>query len=221
MNKKDFIIVAVDGGAASGKSSTSKIISQRLSLLYVNTGSHYRTLTWAFIEAGLDPGDEPVIVDFLKDIPIGIRIEEQEARITLASRLPGEEIRSEPVNQSVSVFAAMPRIREFLLQHQRSYADLAREEGFAGLIMEGRDIGSVIFPEADYRFFMFADEKERTRRRALEGQVDSIGERDKLDQQRKIAPLTCPKGAIRVDTTHMTLEEVADFMTNAIQSGKD
>ena len=85
--------------------------------------------------------------------------------------------------------------------------------------MEGRDVGSVILPEADFQFFLFADEAERTRRRRGEGQVDSIRRRDQLDKGRKTAPLTCPEGALKVDTTHLTLQEVGDKLTDIILSG--
>jgi cytidylate kinase len=214
-----FIIVAVDGGAASGKSSTSRILGDRLNLLYVNTGAHYRSLTWALLEEGLTSDNETEVISYLQTIPIGVQIEGREARITLESKTIGEEIRSEPVNNAVSLFAALPAVRQFLLNHQRSYENLAREKGFNGLIMEGRDIGSVIFPEADFRFFMFADEAERARRRALEGQVDSIEKRDQLDKKRKTAPLLCPEGATKVDTTHLTLNEVVQKMVYIIHHG--
>lgn len=219
MMQNPFIIVAVDGGAASGKSSTSKILSECLNLLYVNTGSHYRSLTWALIQAGISATDGESVADYLQNIPIGTIIQDKEARITLESKILGDEIRSEAVNKSVSLFAALPVVRNYLLGHQRSYKKLAQESGFSGLIMEGRDIGSIIFPDANFRFFMFADEAERTRRRQLEGQVDSIQKRDQLDKQRKTAPLTCPQGAIKIDTTHLTLEEVAEKMRGIIQSG--
>ena len=219
--RDSFIVVAVDGGAASGKSSTSKILSKELNLLYVNTGSHYRSLTWAILQANIDPKDEAAISTYLETIPIGHLVEDREARITLESNVLGDEIRSEAVNNAVSIVAAIPAVRQFLLAHQRSYAELAQESGFAGLIMEGRDIGSVIFPDADFRFFMFADPAERARRRELEGQVDSIQKRDQLDQQRKTAPLTCPEEAIKIDTTHHTLEEVAEKIRHMIQSGKN
>ena len=158
MTNDSFIIVTVDGGAAAGKSSTSKLLSDRFNLLYVNTGSHYRSLTWASLNVGIQPTYESAVREYLKTIPIGISIEGKQAQITLESRILGDETRSELVNQSVSHFAALPCVREYLLSHQRAYAGLAKGKGFAGLIMEGRDIGSVIFPEADFRFFMFADE---------------------------------------------------------------
>jgi cytidylate kinase len=220
MKDDNFIIIAVDGGAASGKSSTSKILSQRLNLLYVNTGSHYRMLTWAILKAGVSVLDQDAIVSHLKTMDIGSRIEGKEAQITLDNKVPDQEIRSEQVNEAVSIIAAIPDVRQYLLTYQRSYEQLASESGFSGLIMEGRDIGSIIFPHADFRFFMSAEEGERSRRRKLEGQIDSIQKRDQLDSKRKIAPLTFTEGAILVDTTHLNLNEVANKMTELIHSGK-
>ncbi|HEX2862505.1 MAG TPA: (d)CMP kinase, partial [Lacunisphaera sp.] len=94
--------------------------------------------------------------------------------------------------------------------------DVARQHGFAGLVMEGRDIGSVIFPQADFRFFLHADPVERAKRRAAQGQQDSITERDRLDSSRKTSPLTCPSGAIDIDSTFLTLEQVVDQMAALI-----
>jgi len=105
-----------------------------------------------------------------------------------------------------------------LFDYQRAQVSVARKEGYAGLIMEGRDIGSVIFPDADFRFFLYADEATRAARRAKEGQTDSIAERDKRDSQRKTAPLTCPEGATRVDTGPLTLEGVVEHITQIIEN---
>jgi cytidylate kinase len=107
-------------------------------------------------------------------------------------------------------------VRSALLAYQRGQADVARERGFRGLIMEGRDIGSVIFPDADFRFFLHADPDERARRRAREGQTDSIAERDRLDTSRKTAPLTCPPGAIDIDSTHLSLDAVVERIAGLI-----
>ncbi len=221
MNGENFFIVAVDGGAASGKSSTSKILSARFRLLYVNSGSHYRSLTWAILRQGISLHQVNEIQVYLNRIPVGVRIEGNEAFITLENRISGEEIRSQPVNDAVSHIAAIPEVRKFLLPYQRSYVDVARKNKFQGLIMEGRDVGSVIFPEADFRFFLLADTAERARRRQREGQVDSIQKRDRLDKQRKTAPLTCPEGAIQVDTTCLSLQEVVDKLAEIIQTRKN
>ena len=214
------MVVAMDGGAATGKSSTSKILSSRLGLLYVNSGAHYRALTWAILQEGIPLDQLEQIEGFLKSLKIGVKIEENEAHITLWDRIPGKEIRSQAVNEAVSHIAAIPGVRKFLLPHQESYEDLARQRRFKGLIMEGRDVGTVIFPEADFRFFLVADKAERTRRRKGEGQIDSIGKRDRLDKRRENAPLFLSEGAIEVDTTHLTLPEVAKELTEFILAGK-
>ena len=220
MKGEAFIVVAIDGGAASGKSSTSRILSDRLGLLYVNSGSHYRSLTWALLEQGISAQQVDKIEAFLENLSVVAIIEGKEAYLTLDNRIPGEEVRSPRVNQAVSQYAAIPEIRQFLLPWQRSCVALARQHSFHGLIMEGRDVGSVILPEADFRFFLFADEAERTKRRQGEGQVDSIRERDQLDKGRKTAPLTYLEGAIKVDTTHLTLQEVGNKLTGIILAGK-
>jgi cytidylate kinase len=111
-------------------------------------------------------------------------------------------------------------VRTALLTYQRGQADVARAHGLRGLVMEGRDIGSVIFPRADFRFFLHADSDERVRRRAQEGQKDSVAERDRLDSQRKASPLACPPGAIAIDSTHLTLDQVVERMTAAIGAGQ-
>ena len=220
MKKEDFIIVAIDGGAASGKSSTSKILSDRLRLLYVNSGSHYRALTWAILQRGIPPHRVDKIEAFLNFLEVDYKIKGREAHMTLGACVPAEEIRSPEVNQAVSTIAAIRAVRKFLLPRQRSYVEVARQHAFDGLIMEGRDVGTVIFPKADFQFFLLADEAERTRRRQWEGQVDSIRERDRLDKERKTAPLIHSEGAIKVDTTPLTLQEVADKLTGIILAGK-
>jgi cytidylate kinase len=107
-------------------------------------------------------------------------------------------------------------VRAALLTYQRNQPAVAAEHGFPGLIMEGRDIGSVIFPRADFRFFLHADPAERARRRACEGQQDSIAERDRLDSSRQASPLTCPAGAIDIDSTHLSLAQVVARMAALI-----
>lgn len=220
MKGKDFIIVAIDGGAATGKSSTSKILSDQFGLLYVNSGSHYRALTWVILQEGISPHRADIIEAFLKDLDVDVQIEGREAHMTLGDRILREELRSNTVNEAVSHIAAIPGVRNYLLPHQRSYVKLARQPPFEGLIMEGRDVGTVIFPGADFRFFLVAAEAERIRRRLVEGQIDIIGKRDRLDAGRKTAPLIESEGAIVVDTTRLTLQEVADKLTDIIRAGK-
>lgn len=211
-----FIIVAIDGGAASGKSSSSRTLSDRFNLLHVDTGSFYRAITAEMLRRGVKAGDVPAVKAALASLPLGTRVAGRSAQMEIGGRVAGDEIRSREVNDHVSHFAAIPEVRGALLAYQRGQADVARAKGFRGVVMEGRDIGSVIFPDADFRFFLHADPVERARRRANEGHQDSITERDRLDSSRKTAPLACPPGAISIDTTHVSLPQVVEIMAESI-----
>lgn len=212
-----FLVIAVDGGAASGKSSTSRALSARFNLMHVDTGSFYRAITYKLLEAGVAPADDAALQAALERLQLGTRVDGRSARMEIGGWTPGDEIRSARVNENVSRFAALPPVRRFLLDYQRGQVGVARRHQFAGLVMEGRDIGSVIFPDADLRFFLEASPEARAGRRAAEGQVDQIHERDKLDRTRKTAPLVCPDGAIAIDSTHLTLEQVVDKMAAMIR----
>lgn len=216
MSSSPFLIVAIDGGAASGKSSSSRTLSERFNLLHVDTGSYYRALTAEMLRQHVRAHDLPAVRAALARLVLGTRVAGRSAVMILDGRATGDETRSREVNDHVSHFAAIPELRAALLAYQRGQADVARAHGFRGLVMEGRDIGSVIFPDADFRFFLHADPVERARRRAQEGQQDSITERDRLDSSRKTSPLTCPTGATSIDTTNLTLPDVVDRMANAI-----
>ena len=216
MPRKPFIIVAIDGGAASGKSSTSRILGERFNLLHSDTGSYYRAVTVEMLRAGASPDDLASVKAALAKLHLGTRIAGRSAQIEISGRVPSEEIRSKEVNGAVSHFAAIPELRAALLDYQRGQADAARKGGFKGLVMEGRDIGSVIFPDADFRFFLHADPAEREKRRVREGQHDKVAERDRIDSSRKTAPLSCPEGAISIDTTRITIAEVVDKMASIV-----
>ncbi len=216
MASSPFIIVAIDGGAASGKSSSSRTLSERFHLLHVDTGSFYRAVTAELLRRAIPAGDLEAVRRALAEITFGTRVQGRSAQMEIGGRVAGEEIRSREVNGHVSHFAAIPEVRTALLAYQRGQADVARAQQFRGLVMEGRDIGSVIFPDADFRFFLHADPEERARRRANEGQQDSIAERDRLDSSRKTAPLACPAGAVSIDSTHLDLPAVVDVMGKLI-----
>jgi cytidylate kinase len=211
-----FIIVAIDGGAASGKSSSARTLSERFNLLHVDTGSYYRALTAELLRRGVAATNLAGVKAALAGIRLGTRVDGRSARMEIGGHVAGDELRSREVNENVSHFAALPDVRAALLAYQRGQAAVARERGFRGLVMEGRDIGSVIFPDADFRFFLHADPAERARRRAQEGQQDAIAERDRIDSSRKTAPLACPVGAVSIDTTHLSLPAVVEKMAAAI-----
>lgn len=213
---KDFIIVAIDGGAAAGKSSTSKALSERFNLMHVDSGSFYRATTVKLLEAGVPAAPGEPLRAGLAALRLDTRIVGNAALILINDWLPDASIRSERVNQNVSSYAAIPEVRQFLLKYQRRQADIAKREGFAGLVMEGRDIGTVIFPHADLRLFLFADPVKRAARRAAQGQSDSIERRDQMDSSRKTAPLSVPEGATLIDSSEMTLEEVVENVSQLV-----
>lgn len=211
-----FLIIAIDGGAASGKSSSSRILADRFNLLHVDTGSFYRHITSELLRRGVPHTDLPALRRTLGELQFSTQLEGRSARMLIDGQPAGEEIRGEHVNSHVSHYAAIPDVRAALLGYQRGQTEVARRHGFTGLVMEGRDIGSIIFPDATLRFFLHADPAERAKRRAAEGRQDSIATRDQLDSSRKTAPLLCPPGAIDIDSTHLTLDQVVDKMAALI-----
>lgn len=211
-----FLIVAIDGGAASGKSSSSRILADRFNLLHVDTGSFYRHITYELLRRGVSPQDLTALRRTLAQLAFTTRLNGRSAQMLIGGEPAGDEIRGQSVNEHVSHYAAIPEVRSALLAYQRGQVEVARGHGFRGLVMEGRDIGSVIFPGARFRFFLHADPQERAKRRAAEGRQDSVAERDRLDSTRKTSPLTCPAGAIDIDSTHLTLEQVVEKMAALI-----
>ena len=211
-----FIIVAIDGGAASGKSSTAEVLSERFDLLHVDTGSFYRAVTAELLRRGVRPTDLAALRVALAALKFGTRVVCRRAEMEIDGRRAGKEIRSREVNDNVSLYSAIPDLRRTLLSYQRGQTEVARRQGFRGLVMEGRDIGTVIFPDADFRFFLQADPTERARRRVAQGQQDAIHERDRLDSSRSTSPLACPAGAMAIDSTRLTLDEVVARMAAPI-----
>lgn len=217
--KDNFFILTIDGGAATGKSSTARGIAHRLDCMHVDTGAHYRAFTLALINAGTHAKQPAAIDCALSQLKIGSHLNENSAQLTINGSPPiDSELRSERVNAQVSQFAALAPVRDKLFDYQRSLATYAHSQGFAGLVMEGRDIGSVIFPAAEHRFFLFADAHTRAQRRQSQGQQDAIDQRDQIDRSRAVAPLTCPAGAIQIDTSKQTLAEVIQCVIDHVQA---
>jgi cytidylate kinase len=208
-----FIIIAIDGGAASGKSSTSRALADRFNLLHVDTGSFYRHLTAELLRRGVNHGDPTAVANELSKLKFSTRLAGRSAQMLIDGHPAGEEIRDQRVNENVAHFAAIPKLREVLIDYQRGQVEVGRRYGFRGLVMEGRDIGSKIFPDADFRFFLFADPVERAKRRAAEGRQDAITQRDTIDSHRLNQSA---QGAIAIDSTHLTLEQVVDKLAGLI-----
>ena len=218
--KEPIQIIALDGAAATGKSTTASALALKLGYLHVDTGSHFRILCHHLIAHNYKPTDDTRSIEsLLEDFSVETEIIQGKAVLKIQNQLLEKEaLRSEAINQSVSQFASLAPIRTFLLEYQQSLKPFAQSQGYAGMVVEGRDIGSVVFPSADLKVFLYADEQTRIRRRQEEGQIDPIAQRDDLDSSRKLAPLTCPDGALELNTSLLSLEAVVDSIIQTIES---
>jgi CMP/dCMP kinase len=203
------VVVAVDGPSGSGKSSTSRGAAVRLGLRYLDTGAMFRAMTWFLLEKGVDLADPAKVAACVDEPVIGSGTDPLNPTITVDGVDVAAAIRSDHVNAAVSVVSAVPEVRARLLELQRAVI------GEGGIVVEGRDIGSVVAPDADVKLFLTADPSARALRRAAEeGGTDvaatqeSLLARDRIDSGRATAPLTMPEGAHHIDTTPFTLDEV-------------
>jgi cytidylate kinase len=192
-------VIAIDGPAGSGKSTVSRALAERLGVDRLDTGAMYRAVAWAALERGIEPTDRAAVAELARAMTIGIseRIEADGTDIT-------EAIRGPRVSRAVSAVAANPEVRTVLVQRQRQWV---AERG--GGIVEGRDIGSVVFPHADIKIYLTASADERARRRPEEG-ADAVARRDRLDSTRTASPLGVADGARVIDTTDRPVEEIVD-----------
>ena len=199
-----FDAIAIDGPAASGKSTVAKILARTLGLTMVNSGEMYRAVTLSVLQRGANPSSADEVLGILKELELACIVEDGASRILISGVHPGEALRSETVNASVSAVSAIPEVRRKLVGLQRSLLNQS------DLVMEGRDIGSVVFPETPYKIYIEASEAVRNKRRADEGLSDAVSERDRLDRTRKTAPLVVPDGAVLIDSSQMTINEVVE-----------
>ncbi|HEX2751388.1 MAG TPA: (d)CMP kinase [Verrucomicrobiales bacterium] len=197
-----MFVIAIDGPAASGKSSVSRLLARKLGCRYVNSGSFYRAITWAVLKEGIPLDDEAAISLFLTSLDIQCELEDGHTVILLNGSDPDLHLRDPEVNHSVSKVSSSPEVRRVLTEILRGLVD------GGSLVMEGRDIGSVVFPDTPYKFYIDASEEVRASRRAAQGETDSIARRDALDSTRKNAPLIISEDAHVVDSSHLTLEGV-------------
>ena len=203
--------IAIDGPAASGKSTVAKLIADRLGYTFINTGAMYRAITWYMLEQGIDPADTDAVLAALPSVPLSFG-KDGSRSIVLCNGSPlTEELTRQEVNDHVSTIAAIPEVRALLVNRQRDYN---RQEP---VVMEGRDIGTVVFPDTPFKYFVTASEEVRAARRAAEGLTDSIADRDRKDSSRATAPLAQAQDALLVDTSDMSIDQVVNFITDNIQ----
>ena len=205
------LVIAVDGTSGSGKSSTSRGVADRLGLRYLDTGAMFRAMTWWLLGEGIDVRDDAAVAAAADRPHIASGTDPLAPTITVDGVDVSVEIRSQEVTAAVSPVSAVPEVRARLLDLQREVI------GAGGIVVEGRDIGSVVWPQAEVKVYLSADPDARAARRAAEqGGTDlattqeSLLERDRIDSGRATAPLTMADGAVHVDSTHRSLDEVIE-----------
>ena len=202
-SQRDFHrVVAIDGPAASGKSSVARELARRLGFVYVNSGAIYRAITWHLLEKGITAEDFDGVVQALESASITNCLLGGDSRILIDNVDPAEHLRDSRVNESVARVSRLPAVREIVA---KKLHDNARSDD---LVVEGRDIGSVVFPNTPYKFYVDASPEVRLQRRAAQGERDEIALRDHADSSRPVSPLVIAKDAHVIDTSHLTVEKV-------------
>lgn len=208
---QEYRAVAIDGPAASGKSTVAKRLAASLGLVMVNSGAMYRAVTWQILQEGVDPTDPAAVIASLTEMEIDCGVDaEGLSTVSINDRLLTSELRSEAVNKNVSKVATIPEVRECLVAMQRAY----RETN--DVVMEGRDIGSVVFPDTPFKLYIDASEEVRSARRAKDGEADAVAARDAQDSQRKTAPLKIADGAVVIDSSHLSIDEAVEAALQAL-----
>jgi cytidylate kinase len=210
-SQRDFHrLVAIDGPAASGKSSVARALARRLGFVYVNSGAIYRAITWHLLKNGIDTEEIDRISEALESAAITSRIGDGESHIVIDNVDPADHLRDDRVNQSVAHMSRFPLVREIVAQKLHEHA---RSED---LVVEGRDIGSVVFPDTPYKFYVDASPEVRLQRRAAQGERDEIALRD-ADFSRLVSPLVIAEDAHVIDTSHLTVEKVVHEILTRLQ----
>lgn len=195
-------VIAIDGPAASGKSSVARGLAHQLGYSFINTGAMYRAATWHVLRVGIDPHSSAAVTEAFEHAALRTGFENRHSFIEIEGFRPHEELRQENVNRAVSAVSSVPAVRARLVEQFRALARLV------DCVVEGRDIGSVVFPETPFKFYLDASPEIRQSRRNAEGQSDEIAARDRLDSSRHTAPLTIANDATVIDTSRLDLDEV-------------
>lgn len=195
-------VVAIDGPAASGKSSVARALAKRIGFDYVNSGAMYRAATWHVLEKGISSSDAPAIIRLMENTRIDCMRSGTGCQILIDGIDPAPHLCDDRVNDEVSLVSSVPRLREILVEKMRGYA------ADRDVVMEGRDIGSVVFPDTLYKFYIDASPDVRLRRRQAQGLRDQIAARDRADSSRRASPLIIAEDAHVIDSSNLTIEGV-------------
>lgn len=215
-------VITVDGPSASGKSTVARRVAAALGYRHVDSGSLYRAVTWQVLEAGVDPADAARVRELLERMAVELAPVDDSVLFRLGGKVAGPEIRTPAVAAAVSAVAANPSVREWVNRVLRQTPRLG------GIVMDGRDIGSVVFPDAAHKFYLDASPEVRAGRRHAEqagdgagaglgAVLDALRKRDSSDKTRREAPLAVPRGARIVDTEKLTLDEVVQCVLSGIK----
>ena len=218
MSQKKNYIIAIDGPSGTGKSTTAKILSKQLGITYLDTGAMYRAITYVALEAGLNAEESNELQALLDNTVIDF---DSENKVLINGISRETEIRGKRVSDAVSPYSALPLVRRVLTEKQREIG------AKASCILDGRDIGTVVFPHADFKFFLVTDLEVRAKRRyaellekgenvSLDDAIRNLTERDRIDSSRATAPLKKAEDAIEIDTTHLTIQEQVEKIRNIV-----
>ncbi|MDU4758424.1 MAG: (d)CMP kinase [Veillonella sp.] len=216
------IAVAVDGPAGAGKSSISKIVAKKLGYLYIDTGAMYRSVTWAVLHNHIDVNNQNAVEALLPELDLTMEASDDSCKVFIAGQDVTDFIRTPQVNNAVSIVASYKGVRQYLVERQRLMAEAG------GVILDGRDIGSVVLPNAELKIYLTASVEARAMRRYLEvkGTVneqtledikDSVMQRDDMDKNRKESPLIQVEDAVLVDSSEMTFDETVEYILHLVQ----
>ncbi len=200
---KQPIIIAIDGTSASGKSTNAKLVARALGYVYVDTGSMYRTLAWYCLKSRIDVHDAKAVAAACRKWKTSLVCVDARVRLLVNGYYPEKEVRTAETSAAVAHVAAIPQVRKWMVKRQRECIR------FGNLVMEGRDIGTNVFPETDFKFYLDAHLEERSRRRAADGVQENLAARDQRDSQRATAPLMIGLGAKVINNSSMTSEQTS------------
>ena len=209
------IVIAIDGPSASGKSTNAKLISAHLGYVYVDTGAMYRTLAWYVLQKGVDVADAEAVAALCRNWNVELVCRENRVWLEVNGYFPEREIRTKETSGAVSHVATVPFVRDWMREKQRSCVQ------FGNLVMEGRDIGSNVFPETPYKFFMDASADVRQERRDADGVQENLAARDLRDSTRKAAPLVIPEGATVINNSGETPEDTSARIIAVVQEQRN